>query len=436
VKFWVIHAQEPLPQPLHVATRRLWRSNTIAEMLAARGHGVVRWRSGYSHYEKRYLVAGSPRVSFENLHFQYLAGPPYRRNIGIRRVIHHRALARNFAQLARSMDHVPDLIHVGNVPLELCREAVRFAEEMRIPAIVDIRDLWPDLFLDVVPEALAAFRPLVKGLLFRSFRTAAYAMAHAAAITGITEPFVDWGVRLARRKRRTDDRVFHMSYPERKSPASAAQLEALTHKLGLARGQFLICYFGSIGYQSDFETLLAAARLIGNGSPARFVICGDGPKLQSLREKASGLGNVLLPGWLEADEILHLMQLATVGLLPFKERDNYVMNMPNKFSEYLSGSLVIACGVKGEMARLVAEHDCGFTYPTGDAATLARRLTELMASPARIAGMKANSTVLFRSRFDCSVVYSELCEYLEGMANSGKSAGAGTTASVGSLGLA
>lgn len=436
MKFWIIHAQEPLPQPLNVATRRLWRSNTIAEMLAVRGHSVLRWRSGYSHYEKRYLVTGSPRAPFEGLDFQYLGGPPYWRNIGIRRVMHHRALARNFARLARQADHVPDLIHVGNVPLELCREAVKFAVEKRIPAIVDIRDLWPDLFLDLVPEGLSAFRPVVKGLLHSSYRAAAYAMTYAAAITGITEPFVDWGVRLTGRGRRATDRVFHMSYPERTTPASPAQRAALTQKLGLQPRQFLFCYFGSIGYQSDFETLLEAARLIGNGCPARFVICGDGPKLQGLREKASRLGNVSLPGWLEADEILHLMQLATVGLLPFKERDNYVLNMPNKFSEYLSGGLVIACGVKGEMARLTEEHDCGFIYPTGDAATLARKLTELMASSARITSMKANSTALFRSRFDCSVVYSELCDYLEGMADKCTPLGATIAASVGSPGSA
>jgi glycosyltransferase involved in cell wall biosynthesis len=436
VKFWVIHAQEPLPQPFHVTTRRLWRSNTIAEMLAARGHGVIRWRSGFSHYEKRYLVDDSPRVPFENLEFQYLSGPPYLRNIGIRRVIHHRALARNFARLARNSDHVPDLIHVGNVPLELCREAVRFACELKIPAIVDVRDLWPDLFLDLVPETLTAFRPLVKGLLYTSYSTAIYAMAHARAITGITEPFVEWGVRLAGRERRLDDRVFHMSYPERAAPVSAEQLTAFAQKLGLQRDQFLICYFGSIGYQSDFDTLLEAARLLGNSCPARFIICGDGPKLPSLRAKACGLSNVLLPGWLEADEILHLMQLATVGLLPFKERTNYVLNMPNKFSEYLSGGLVIGCGVKGEMAKLVVEHECGFSYPTGDAVNLANALTELMTSPSRVSAMKANSKVLFKSRFDCGVVYLELCDYLEQMAGSGNSPSARTVARADILGSA
>lgn len=419
MKFWIIHAQEPLPQPSHMAARRLWRTNTIAEMLAHRGHQVLRWRSGFSHYEKRYLIQGSPREPFEGYEFQFLEGPQYRRNIGYRRIQHHRALARDFARLAWTTDPAPDLIHIGNVPLELCREAVRFSVAKRIPIVVDIRDLWPDLFLDLIPGRLAFFRPLMRLLVRSSYRDAAYAMRNATAITGITEPFVEWGLRLAGRKRRPSDRVFHMSYPEPAEPGSQANLSRLTDRLGLDRSSFIICYFGNIGYQSDFDTLLEAARLLGDCSAAKLVICGEGPKLQSLRRKAASLPNVVLPGWLEADEIQQLMRIAAVGILPFKERDNYVLNMPNKFSEYLSGGLAIACGVKGEMARLVEAHACGFVYPTGDAATLARRLRELAASPIAVATFKANSRALFKACFNCTVVYAQLCDYLEMMAVGG-----------------
>ena len=413
MNFWIIHAQEPLPQPSSATTRRLWRSNTIAEMLAKRGHRVVRWRSGFSHYEKRYLVAGSARERFEGYEFQFLEGPPYLRNIGYRRILHHQAVARDFARLAWTTDHVPDLIHVGNVPLELCREAVRFAVAKGIPAIIDIRDLWPDLFLDIVPDALRALKPLMKLLIRSSYRDATYAMSHASAITGITEPFVDWGLRLGGHERRDTDRVFHMSYPEPGEPGNQASLAPLKDKVGLQDARFIICYFGNIGYQSDFDTVLGAGRLMCDCAAAKFVICGDGPKLQSLKKKAAGMLNVSLPGWLEAEEIQQLMQISTVGLLPFKERDNYVLNMPNKFSEYLSGGLAIACGVKGEMAKLVELHDCGFVYAAGDFATLARKLRELTIAPGRVAAHKDNSRALFRASFNCAAVYAELCDYLE-----------------------
>jgi glycosyltransferase involved in cell wall biosynthesis len=415
MKAWVIHAQEPLALPTTVTPRRLWRSNTIAEILGGRGHSVIRWRSSYSHYEKRYLVRGSQMAAGEGYNYQFLEGPAYKRNIGFKRVRHHRAIAADFAKLANGQTPVPDIIHVSNVPLELCREAVRFSVKKGIPVIIDVRDLWPDLFLDLVPQTLSFLKPAVRLMLRSSYEDAVYAMRHATAITGLTEPFVDWGVRLAGRKRREFDRVFHMSYPENGGRGLDAGLTKLSAKIGLKNEEFVYCYFGSIGYQSDFDTLLRAARLIEGRISAKFVICGEGPRLGGLRKKASMLTNVVFPGWLDAEEIQCLMRISTVGFLPFKERDNYLLNMPNKFSEYLSGGMVIACGLEGEMARLVRAHDCGFVYPSGDAFKLAEKLVELTASLDRVAAMKVNARALFKQSFNCQVVYGKLCDYLETM---------------------
>jgi glycosyltransferase involved in cell wall biosynthesis len=418
MNFWIIHAQEPLPQP-DVPNQRLWRSNTIAEMLARRGHQVVRWRSSFSHYEKRYLVMGSPRQELAGCTYQFIDGPAYNSNVEFRRIRHHEVLARRFAELARNDHARPELIHVSNVPIELCREAVRFAVEQGIPAIVDVRDLWPDLFLDLVPAPVSFLRPAVKLLLRSSYRNAAYAMRHATAVTGITQPFVNWGLALADRPATALDRVFHMSYPELTATDDDTRIHALLQRLGLSPDDCICCYFGAIGYQSDFDTLIETSRRLAGKSRIKLVVCGDGPKLRGLRAKAADVPGILFPGWLEAEDVQALMRVATVGLIPFKESDNYVLNMPNKFSEYLAGGLVIACGIRGEMAKLVAAHDCGFVYPTGDARSLARSLIELTADPARVAVMKANARALFRDRFDCKVVYAELCDYLEEMARSG-----------------
>lgn len=413
MKYWLIHAQEPLPQARSVQSRRLWRTNTIAEMLADRGHQVLRWRSAFSHYEKRPLVEGSVRARFDNVEYQFLAGPPYPRNIGPARVRHHRAIAAEFTRIAGSMGEKPDAIHVGNVPLELCEAVVRFGKERNVPVIVDIRDLWPDIYLDLVPNQLHFLRPLVRQLLHFSYRSARYSMANAAAISGITEPFVDWGVRLSGRPRRTSDRVFHMSYPKIGIQPDLEDVRALQAKLGLYGDEFIACYFGNIGYQSDFDTLVEAGRRLPADSRIRIIICGDGPKLSSLRRDAADVEKVILPGWIDSFDIQQLMRLASVGLLPFKDSDNYVLNMPNKFSEYLSGGLSLACGVRGEMANQVRKHDCGFIYKNGDAAGLTDNLQSLADSPERTSSMRERSRRLFQTEFDCNVVYSELCSYLE-----------------------
>src|SRR4051812_29066289 len=147
MEFWIIHAQEPIADPRSVESRRLWRSNMIAETLADRGHEVVRWRSAFNHYRKTFLNPGSGSATVDGYEMQFIATSSYRRHVGARRVISHRALGRNFDHLARARPTAPDLIHVGNVPIELFRAAVAFGRERGVPVIVDVRDLWPDIYL-------------------------------------------------------------------------------------------------------------------------------------------------------------------------------------------------------------------------------------------------------------------------------------------------
>ena len=47
---------------------------------------------------------------------------------------------------------LPDLI-LSSIPTsELSLEATKLGKKNNIPVILDIRDLWPDVFLDVLPN--------------------------------------------------------------------------------------------------------------------------------------------------------------------------------------------------------------------------------------------------------------------------------------------
>lgn len=417
MRFWIIHAQEHLAQPRSVPDRRVWRSNALAEMLADRGHAVVRWRSSYSHHEKRYLAKGSPRVAFENFHYQYLDGPPYRRSIGLSRIQHHKTLGRNFEKVARTATETPDLIHVGNVPLELSLAAVRFGRKHRVPVVVDIRDLWPDLFLDLIPTRLKLLRPLGALFLHPFYRQARETMRGAKAVSGITTPFVEWGLRLAGREGGPFDRAFHMSYPEQEGEAGSEAQARVAELLGPRDNRLLFVYLGNIGYQSDFDTLIAAARRMQGRVAGKFVICGDGPKLEAVRRQSAGLENVAVPGWLNAEEVKDLLNRATVGLLPYHPMPNFMLNMPNKFAEYLAGGLILACGLEGEMARMIRQHNCGFVYPARDATALADQLTLFTGGGTDLAALRLNAKKLYEAEFNCREVHARLCDYLELLAH-------------------
>ena len=184
-------AQENPELSLDAASRRQWRSNTICETLAGLGHTVVRWRSSFSHQQKKQLSDASIVVPSANYLLQYIKVPSYKNHVGLARIRSHRALASNFLRLANEYNELPDLIHVGNVPIELCAAAVSFGRSNDIPVVVDVRDLWPDTYIDFMPSCLSIFRPFLLWLI-RSFSfRARFCYKNATAINGLTCPSSD-----------------------------------------------------------------------------------------------------------------------------------------------------------------------------------------------------------------------------------------------------
>lgn len=415
--FWVIQAQENPAAPRTVATRREWRSNTLSEGLADRGHEVVRWRSSFSHQAKVFLADGSPRIPIDNYSHQFIDCPPYQRHIGVRRILNHRALGRNFTQVAQGYGTRPKVIHVGNVPIDLCHAAVHYGVASGVPVVIDVRDLWPDIYADLLPAVL---RPAAVRVLDLSARKLKWAFAHATAITGLTESYLNWGLEKAGRARRPQDAVFPMSYPCRDDTPSPEGLAALRERLGLSEGDVVASYLGNIGHQSDFDTVIAAARRVAPAHPQfKVVIAGSGPLEAPLRAAAQDLPNVIVPGWLEGPELSALMHLSQIGLIAYKPVPNFLRNIPNKFSEYLAGGLAVACGLEGEMGTLTRETGCGFVYLPGDAEGLATQFDQLLCDGARMQQMSRAARALHRDRFDGAQIYPAFATYLEEIAAQG-----------------
>lgn len=417
--FWIVNAQEHPAEPRQVVKRREWRSNTLSETLADRGHEVVRWRSAFSHHTKDYLSQGSRKVPHDNYHHQFIDGPPYQRHIGLSRILHHRALGRNFFRIAANYATPPDLIHVGNVPIALASAAVSYGKQNKVPVMVDIRDLWPDIYVDLIPQILSALRPPALTALHAGAFGLKTALRDAGAISALTPPFLDWALQLAGRQANRNDVVFEMCYPVQPA-APKGDIATLRERLCLHPDHVVACYAGTIGHQVDVKTLLTAARKLEAEVPLfRMVIAGGGPALDELKSQAADLQNVVAPGWLSGTELGSLMAVSSIGLISYHPVPAFLRSISNKFPEYLANGLAISCGQQGEMGRIVDEHDCGFTYEPRNGSQLAEELARLVNNPKRLSEMGARARGVHRDRFDGARLYPKFAEHLERIAKDG-----------------
>ena len=419
MKSWIITVGEPTP--LDGENPRLYRSGMLANVLAERGNDVIWWTSAFDHANKKPRSTRNAVVIMNrNLKIHMLNSISYQKNISLARVVNHAVIAAKILSWFRQ-EQKPDIIIVSLPTIELAWVAVLWGKRYRIPVVVDVRDLWPDIFLELFPSGI---RSVVYTLLRPYYEMARYACRNALAIIGLTDPFVAWGLEKGNRARKESDRVFPMGYsitrPKEDSLVDAEEFWK-QHGLSLENEDFIVCFFGTMGRYFDLETVISAAKLISTLQyPIRFVMCGTGDNLNYYKILAGGCDNIFFPGWIDAAQIQVLMRLSSVGLAPYKNTPNFTLNLTNKPIEYLSSGLPVISSLKGILKDLIDGNECGVTFEEGNPEDLVKILVELYKTPEKVRDMSRNAKRLFEEQFVAEVVYDDLAKYLERLAENHK----------------
>jgi glycosyltransferase involved in cell wall biosynthesis len=406
---------EPLPSD--PGTPRLLRTGLLAAMLAARGHEVCWWTSSVDHVRRSQRVGSSTtEEAASGERTRILWGPAYRHSVSVRRVIHHRWVAASFRREILLAPR-PDIVLCAYPTIELAEAAVEYGRRHGVPVILDLRDMWPDLFLGLLPPWL---RPAGRAALAPEFRRARRAIDGAFALTGITDEFIRWGRSLGTRGEGPWDRAFHLSTPERDFGATIlAEAERFWDGRGVAAGlPFVASFVGTMSPRMEHGALIDAARLASAriGPGFRLVLCGEGAQRAQLTALARTIPGVIVPGHVDAAHVRVLLQRSTCGLLPYPDADDFRISIPNKVGEYLGAGLPIASSAPGTTARLLAEHGCGFTYPNGDGKALFLGWSSWFQDRDGHMARRRAARQLYEARFDAGVVYGSMCRWLESIA--------------------
>lgn len=412
MRVWLLTVGEPLPTD--ATSDREWRTGMLARQLVERGHDVVWWSSAFDHFRKvSRLPVDTPIAVSPRLTVWHLSGTEYRRNVSVARLLNHWQVARRFRTLAPEQPR-PDVILCSLPTLELCVAAVEFGRARNIPVALDVRDLWPDVLFDFVPSTL---RPIARRAMPWMTWQLRRATSGAAAILGVTDEFVAWGLTAAGRPATDRDRAFAMGYSAREPSADALRdAKRFWDDRGLdaASGRAPICFFGTLGWMFDFDTVLKAAERLATAAPeVVLVLCGDGENRLALERQARGLRNVLTPGRVGPPEIWDLMRRSVAGLAPYRPYRNFEDNLPNKPIEYLSAGLPIVGAESRVLKQLLEAHNCGITYAHGSVEDLVRAVVSLTSDPALRSAMSRRAAGLYAERFVAERVYDQMAAHLE-----------------------
>lgn len=421
MRIWLIKTGESVPFLQEERNDRFLRTGQIARSLQAYGHEVTWWTGRFDHMSKR--QRGSDACIPNAPEIVLLPSDGYVSHMGQARIRDHRQVARAFRARAAASP-APDLILSAYPTPDLCVEAVTYGRTHNVPVVLDVRDLWPDIF----NERLQARLPWMPSLLRRAalspfYRMARQSLGQADGVISLTGGMLSWAQKLGGRSpaqcRR--DGVFHQSRPApvpRALPANQPVARYLLDRDSAPDGgpRIRLSWVGSIIPNTDAEALLAALQ---DQPPEMrdwldFTICGRGSLAPRVANLAETLPNLRYFEWLNDAELTELLSQSHIGLMCYLDRPDFQMSIPNKVVDYLAFGLRILTNLTGEVTRLCEGTDIVLPYRTGSAESLLDLFGVIAADPTRFRARQAAATRLFEQRFDALVVQRDLEAYLQG----------------------
>ncbi len=248
----------------------------------------------------------------------------------------------------------------------------------RARLVVEVRDLWPAIFVEL---GVLTNRHVIR--LLERLELAAYAAADTIVVVsdGFRANLIARGVPPA--KVHTIRNGVALADFDVSSDADPE----LRARLGAGQRDCLVLYAGTHGISQGLPDLVGAAGALQE-SAVRFAFVGEGadkPRLQ-LKVAELAIGNVsVLPG-VPHDQVPSLLGAADICLVPLRDVPLFSTFIPSKMFECLAAGRPVVGAVAGESAQILREAGA-IVVPPGDTAALADAIRDLAADPARRAAM-------------------------------------------------
>jgi len=277
----------------------------------------------------------------------------------------------------------------------------------RARLVVEVRDLWPAIFVEL---GVLTNRRLI-GLLER-LELAAYAAADQVVVVsdGFRANLIGRGVPAGKvhtiRNGVALDR-FRPGAPD--SPACRQSRD----RLGARPGDCLVLYAGTHGISQALPRVAdAAARLAGD--PVRVAFVGDGSDKARLRRRVAelGLDNVTLAPAVPPDQVPWLLAGADICLVTLRDVPLFATFIPSKMFEYLAAGKAVIGAVSGEAAQILREAGA-VVVPPEDSAALADAIGALAADPDRRGAMGRQGRAYVERFFDRAELSREYRKILD-----------------------
>ena len=265
-----------------------------------------------------------------------------------------------------------------------------------------------------IPKIL---KPLARIFFHPYFKYAKKTIKNVNALSAMAPSFLDWVLDFGGRQKTQSDKVFRLTSESR--DLSSSDLEKCKKEwesFGVNENDNLIFFAGTFMSVFDFDKVIDSAKEIQElGMNCKFILCGSGDYLESLKLKASNLNNIVFPGWMEKKMLDALASMSIASLAPYKDINNYILNTPNKIVDSLRLGLPLLCPLSGEVENIIKTYNVGYKY--GKDLSLTSAIMQLIDNPCKRTTMANNASNLYKADFEYHAVYDQMISFMEEFRN-------------------
>jgi glycosyltransferase involved in cell wall biosynthesis len=281
-----------------------------------------------------------------------------------------------FARYAfRASRRVPDLdgVMVSIQPMFVAPLAWLVARWRRVPFLLEVRDLWPDVAAEV---GLIRSRFLLR-LGYSLERFVYRRAAHIFVIgPGMKDAIVAKGI--------PPERIDVMPQGYQAPNGGAKSRLAMRGALDIDPGTFVVMFTGSFGLaNNDVGVIVEAAARLRDEPGLQIVMVGEGNRKRDCEERVrrDGLDHVRFLPMVPKREIPSLLAAADAAIMALPKGDVWRICFQNKIFDYMGAGLPVIAAVAGDQEDLLRNATGGIVVPPEDVEGIARAILTLKNDP-------------------------------------------------------
>ena len=381
------------------------RFKLISEMLSDKGYDVTVVTSKFRELDRTFRKDETDHNDAK-YKIVLLDEAGYCKNVSFKRIYSMWSFSNNLKKYLNTNSEQYDLIYACVPGLDSALVAGKYAKKKKVPFVIDVQDVWPEVMYDLVLDV-----PILSDILFSPMQIMAnkvYSMADG--IMAVSKTYLE----IAKKKNKKS-KLNNYVFIGTNLNEFDASINSKVVNVDKPKEELWISYIGSLGHSYDILTFIEGTNIARkNGLNVRPIILGSGPLEKEFKKYAEKIeSNAVFTGWVDHGTMGSYLKKSDAVINAIKKKAP--QSITNKIGDYLSSGRPILNGSQNqEFLNLMKEYEFGENYEPENLESLSKAIQRLFQySEETRKQMGKNSRKLAELKFDRKNTYPEIISMID-----------------------